>query len=111
MDGTSDQKPAADASIVDDLLSRTRHFLKGVIADYLKRSIEEFLGWMMGRVARYVLAASLFIMAAAFLLVGGGEGLIIAGLPPYLAHLLIGAVSLLAGLVTLKCCERPAGRP
>jgi hypothetical protein len=110
MDATPDPKPSGHSSVVDELLTRTRQFLTGVIADYLKQSLEDFLGWMMGRVARYALSASLFIMAAAFFLVGGAEGLIVSGLPPYLAHLLMGSASLLAGLVTLKCCNRPRGR-
>jgi hypothetical protein len=49
-------------------------------------------------------------MAAGFLLLGGAEGLIVSGVPRYLAHLAIGATSLIAGFVALKCYYRPSGR-
>jgi hypothetical protein len=49
-------------------------------------------------------------MAAAFLLLGGAKGLIVSGLPPHLAYLAIGSASLLAGLVTLKCCAPDSRR-
>ena len=52
----------------------------------------------------------LFIMAAAFLLLGGARGLIVLGLPPHLAYLAIGAASALAGFVTLKGGTQAPGR-
>jgi hypothetical protein len=111
MDDPSGRRATPTPSIVDELLARTRHFLAGMIADYVKRSCDDILRWMMGRVARYAISTALFIMASAFLLMGGAEGLIAAGLPRYLAHLAIGSASVLAGLLTLKCCEPPRGRP
>jgi hypothetical protein len=84
-------------------MNRTRQFLAGMVADYAKRSLDEFLRWVLGRTMRYVVSAALFIMAAGFLLLGGAQTLIVAGLPPHLAYLAIGATSLLAGLLTLKC--------
>jgi hypothetical protein len=67
------------------------------------------LRWVLGRATRYAVSAALFIMAAAFLLLGGASGLIVSGLPPYLAYLAIGATSLLAGVVILKCCAPACG--
>jgi len=111
MEDRTERKDARGASLFDELLNRSRGFLAGLLADYVKRYVDELLRWMLGRAVRYVVAAGLFIMAAAFLLLGGAKGLIVSGLPPYLAYLAIGAVSLLAGLVTLKCgapvCKAP----
>jgi len=106
MDERSEPKP----SMVEELLTRTRQFLAGVIADYTKRHVDELLRWILGRAARYALSTALFIMAAAFLLLGGAKSLIVSGLPPHLAYLAIGAISLLAGLVALKCCAPATGR-
>jgi len=98
-------------TLVDELMDRTRQFLGGMIADYVKRSVDDLLRWILGRAVRYALSTALFIMAAAFLLLGGAKGLIVSGLPPHLAYLAVGAASLLAGLITLKCFDRPCGRP
>jgi len=96
-------------SMVDELVGRTRRFLAGLISDYARRSVDDLLRWILGRTVRYAVSGSLFIMAAAYLLLGGAKGLIVSGLPPYLAYLAIGATSLLAGLAMLKCCP-PASR-
>lgn len=97
-------------SMVEELMSRTGHFLSGMVSDYLKGSLEDILRWILGRSLRYALSAALLIMAAAFLLLGGSEGLIASGLPRYAAHLIIGSAALLAGLLCLKCCASPPGR-
>jgi hypothetical protein len=92
-------------------MGRTRQFVTGMIADYVKRSVDEILHWILGRTLRYALSTALFIMAAAFLLLGGAKGLIASGLPPHFAYLAMGAASLLAGFVTLKCCvPAPEGK-
>ena len=96
-------------SLVEELLNRTRQFLTGMVADYAKRSVDEFLRWMWGRMVGYAVSAALFIMAATFLLLGGAQGLIVSGLPPYVAYLAIGATSLLAGFVIFKCCAPACG--
>ena len=101
MEDESRRKP----SLVDELLGRTRQFLTGMIADYVKRSLDDLLRFALGRSLRYAVSAALFILAAAFLLLGGAKGLIVSGLPPHLAYLVIGGVSLLAGVVLLKCCD------
>jgi len=95
---------------MDELMDRTRQFLTGMVADSVKRAVDELLGWILGRTLRYAISSALFIMAAAFLLLGGAKGLIVSGLPPYLAYLAIGAASLLAGFVTLKCCPQAPER-
>ena len=92
-----------DPSVVDDLMGRTRRFLGGMIADYLKRSVDDVLQWILGRAMRTAVSTALFILAAAFLLFGGAESLIVWGVPPHLSHLAIGATSLLAGLGIFKC--------
>jgi hypothetical protein len=91
-------------------MNRTRRFLAGMVADYLKDSLDDLLQWVLGRAVRYAFSTSLFIMAAGFLLLGGAEGLIVSGMPAYLAHLTVGATSLIAGLVALKCYYRPSER-
>ena len=103
-------KPSGGPSIVEELLSRTRHFMTDAIGDYLKRYIDDLLRWILSRAVRHVISAALFVMAAVFLLLGGFEGLIVSGVPRYLAHLAMGVASLLAGLVALKCCAPPHGR-
>jgi len=109
MEDRSEHTAAREPSLVDELLSRSRQFLSGIVADYAKRHVDDFLRWVLGRAVRYSVSAALFILAAAFLLFGGAKGLIVSGLPPYLAYLVIGATSLLAGLVTLKCCPPLCG--
>ena len=111
MEERTPRKPSRDPSLVDELLDRSRRFLGDMIADYAKRSVDDLLRWILGRTVRYALSTALFIMAAAFLLLGGAKGLIVSGLPPHFAYMAIGAASLLAGLVTLKCFDRPCGRP
>ena len=110
MDERTHGKAARDPSLVDELLGRTRQFVSDMVAEYVKRSADAALQWILGRAARYVLSTALFIMAAAFLLLGGAKGLIVAGMPPHLAYLAIGAVSLLAGFVILKCFGPPCPR-
>lgn len=111
MEERSTRKASRDPSLGEELLGRTRQFLSGMIVDHVKRSVDELLEWILGRTLRYTLSTALFILAAAFLLLGGAKGLIVSGLPPHLAYLAIGATSLLAGLVTLKCCAPASGRP
>jgi hypothetical protein len=105
----AERRPPPGPSLVEELMTRTRQFLAGMVADYAKRSVDDLLRWVLGRATRYAVSAALFIMAAAFLLLGGARGLIVTGLPPYLAYLIIGATSLLAGVVTLKCCAPACG--
>ena len=97
-------------SMVEELMGRTRQFLYGMVTDYLKGSLEDIVQWILGRSLRYALSAALFIMAAAFLLLGGSEGLIASGVPRYLAHLAIGAISASVGLIILKYWVSPRGR-
>ena len=103
MEERTQRKASRDPSLVDELLGRTRQFLTHMVAEYVKRSADEALQWILGRAVRYALSTALFIMAAAFLLLGAANGLIVAGMPPHLAYLAIGVVSLIAGFVTLKC--------
>jgi len=109
MEERAERRPPPGPSLVEELLNRTRQFLAGMVADYAKRSVDDLLRWVLGRATRYAVSAALFILAAAFLLLGGARGLIAAGLPPHLAYLAIGATSLLAGVVTLKCCAPACG--
>ena len=104
-----DRTPRAP-SMIEELMGRTGHFLRGMVADYLQRSLEDLLQWILGRSLRYAVSAALLIMAAAFLLLGGSEGLVVSGLPRFAAHLIIGATALIAGLVCLKCCASCSDR-
>jgi hypothetical protein len=110
MEERSRRNSFRDPSMVCELMDRTRQFLGGMIADCMKRSVDDLLRWILGRVVRTAVTTALFIMAAAFLLLGGSESLIVSGLPRHLAHLVIGAASLLAGLVILKRCDRASGK-
>jgi hypothetical protein len=89
--------------MVEELVGRTRNFLEGVIADYIQRSLDNLLRRALGWSLRYAISAALFVMAAAFLLLGSSEGLILSGLPRFAAHLIIGAAALLGGIICLKC--------
>ena len=109
MEERSDRAESGGPSMVNELLGRTRRFLADLVSQYAKRSMDDLLRWILGRTIRYAVSGSLFILAAAFLLIGGAKGLIVSGLAPHLAYLAIGAASLLAGFVTLKCCARPCG--
>jgi hypothetical protein len=96
--------------MIDDLLQRTRRFLDGLIASYLKQTADDCWRWILGRAMRYIVSSALFIMAATFALLGGFEGLIVAGVPRYLAHLAIGTAALVAGYGTLKICVQDSRR-
>lgn len=104
MEDRSEHQRSSGPTMLEDLMARTRHFLTGMLADHLKRSVDEVLRWLLSRAMRYAIMTALFIMAAGFLLLGASEGLILAGMPLYLVHLAVGVASLLAGLVFLKCC-------
>jgi hypothetical protein len=95
---------------IEDLLCRTRGFVKRMVSDCVQGSADDLLQWTLGRAMRCIVSTSLLVLAAAFLLLGGAEGLIVAGLPPYLAHVSMGVTSLLAGFLTLKCCANPRAR-
>jgi hypothetical protein len=109
MDHRSERQTPREPSVIDELLHRSRQFVAGMVADYAKRSVDDLLRWMLGRAVRYSVSAALFILAAGFLLLGGAQGLIVSGLPPYLAYLAMGATSLLAGIAGLKCFGPPCG--
>ena len=109
MEDRSERPESRGPSMVEELLGRTRRFLADLVADYARRSVDDLLRWILGRTIRYAVSAALFIMAAGFLLLGGAKGLIVSGVPPHLAYLAIGATSLLAGVVTLKCCAPACG--
>ena len=105
-----EKKPALDPSILDDLLSRTRKFLREIADDYIKHPIEDLLRWTLGRVISYLVAAALFITAAVFLMVAGVEGLKEVGASPAWAYLGLGIVGLLAGILVLRA-TRPPDKP
>jgi hypothetical protein len=105
-----DDRDPRQPSVVEDLLGRTRHFLSGMVADYLQRSLEDILRWILGRSLRYAVSAGFFILASAFLFLAAFEGLLVAGVPRYAAHLIVGAAALLAGLLCLRPFACPPGR-
>ena len=105
-----EKKPALDPSVLDDLLSRTRTFLREIADDYVKRPIEGLLRWTMGRVIAYLVAAALFVTAAVFLMVAGVEGLRAAEVPIGWAYLGLGLAGILAGLIVLRV-SRPPSKP
>ena len=105
-----ERKPALDTSVVDDLLSRTRTFLRELADDYIKHPIEGLLRWTMGRVVAYLVATALFITAAVFLMVAGVEGLRAAEVPVGWAYLGLGLVGILAGSIVLRTSRPPKKR-
>jgi hypothetical protein len=109
MKDRSERETSPKPSMVEDLLSRAREFVAGMIADTAKRSVEDLLRWILGRAVLYAVSAALFIMAAAFLLWGATQALLTAGLPSYGSYLVVGLTGLLAGLVTLKCGAQRCG--
>ena len=105
-----EKKPELDSSIIDDLLSRTRTFLREIADDYIKHPIEDLLRWTLGRVISYLVAAALFITAAVFLMVAGVEGLKLANVPVAWAYLGLGLSGILAGLIVIRT-SRPPKKP
>ena len=103
----SEPKPRLDSSTIDELANRTKKFLTELARDYVKRPIDELLGWILRRAVAYLVAAALFITAAVFLLVGGVQGLTEAHVPPWVAYLALGVIGLIAGLIVLRSTAPP----
>lgn len=90
------------ASVLEDLLRKSRELVEGVVAERVKSSVDRALQWTFRRIIAYVTAAGLFVTAAVFLLVAGMEALKQAGAPPWSAYLLLGLAGLLGGLLLLR---------
>ncbi len=95
----------------DLLVARMRDAVTEPIARVLREDLPNYARRAGGRVVDYALAATLFCLAAVFLLVGAVQGLQYAGLPSYLTYLLGGLAALGTGLVFLRLYARPLQTP
>ena len=94
-------KPALDASTVDDLANRTKSFFGDIARDYVRKPIDELLSYILHRATAYLVAASIFVAAAVFLMVGLAGGLEELHVPAWAAALTVGSVGILAGMIVL----------
>ncbi len=94
--------PEPAPSVLEDLVDRTRAFLRETAADYVKRPLDDLLRWILGRTLLYVLAAVLFATAVVFLMIAGVEAFRLTGMTDSLVYLVVGTVGILAGLLLLS---------
>ncbi|HYT90703.1 MAG TPA: hypothetical protein VEL76_18490 [Gemmataceae bacterium] len=84
------------------LLAQVREALTEPVARAAREDFPEYARWLGGRVIDYTRAATVFCVAAIFLMVGGVQGLQQAGMPPYLTYFLGGLAGMAAGLIFLR---------
>jgi len=101
MDNERPRPAAADPTIMDDLIRRTKRFLVGTAADSAERLAGPFFRTATSRVTSHLVAASIFGASAVFLMIAGSEGLKSAGLAPWLSYLTLGLVGVLSASVVL----------
>jgi hypothetical protein len=92
----------ASALVREQLAGLVRETVTEPVARVLQVDVPGYARWAGSRVIDYSLVATLFCLAAVFLLVGTVQGLQHTGLPPYLTYLLGGLVALGVGLVFLR---------
>lgn len=105
-----ERRPPLDASTIDDLVARTRGFLREIANDYIKRPIDDLLKWTLGRAIAYLVAAGFFVTAVVFLMIAGVEGLRAAEVSPVWAYLGSGIAGILAGLIVLRATRPSSGK-
>jgi hypothetical protein len=86
----------------DLLVGKVRQEVAEPVVRALRDQAPRYARWVGGQMIHYALAATLFCLAAVFLLVGAVQGLEQVGLPPYLTWILGGAGALGVGLVVLR---------
>jgi len=101
---------SANGDGIDDLLGRTQHFLGGLAFDFLRRPLEAFVRSVLAHATRHGIAAALFGLGGAFLLLAVAEGLVALGTPPFAAHAAAGAISIGVAWVLLRGCCGPEDR-
>jgi hypothetical protein len=99
-------EPEASATLLEDLLRRSRAFIEGVIADRIRDSLEHMLDWTFHRVFIYLTGAALFATAAVLAVLAGLEGLKQAGAPAWAAYLLLSFAGALGGSLLLRRPKR-----
>jgi hypothetical protein len=98
----------------DQLVGKVRDAVTEPLARVMQVLLPECARRAGGHMIDYALAATLFCVAAVFLLVGAVQGLQQAGLPTYLTYILGGLTALGTGLVFLRLYARrlkPNGPP
>jgi hypothetical protein len=103
----------------DRLAASLKGFLVETVAEVFQVHVPEYSRRFGRRVVDYVVAGTLYCLAAIFLTVGGILGLQQAGWPPYATFLTGGTVALVLAVVLLKLRHRtlppsptrPADRP
>ena len=100
----------ASATLLEDLLRRSRAFIEGVLVDRIRDSLENMLDWTFRRVLLYLTSAALFATSAVLAVLAGLEGMKQAGAPPWAAYLLLSLAGVLAGSLLLRRPKRSDDR-
>jgi hypothetical protein len=85
----------------DVIVGRLRVTVAEPTGELLRRKLPGYAHWAGRRALDYVLAGTLFALAAVFLSLGSVFGLQHAGMAPFATYLVVGSVALVAGLVFL----------
>jgi len=90
------------AQFADALAQRLKVTLAQPAAEVLRQQVPGYAHWAGRRTLDYVLSATLFCLAAVFLLVGGVLGLKEAGVPDFASYLAGSLVAFVGGWVFLR---------
>jgi len=101
-------RPGGDTArrLAEDWLQELREFINTTVRELFEKRLPEYSRWAGQRMIDYVLAGTLFAMAAVLVCVGGTLGLKEAGVPPYATYLVGGAVALGCGFGLFKLRSR-----
>ncbi len=91
-----------EASFLDGLLRDLSRSLLDGFVDRIEGTARDIVGWSLKKLLFSAIAVGLLVTAVVFLLIAGVEGLREASLPPSLAHLCVGTVGLLAGILIFR---------
>ena len=97
--------------VADVMVNRLRTTVAQPAGEMLREQVPQYAQWAGRRTVDYVVAATLFCLAAIFLLVGGVEALQEMGLPRFATYILGGLAALGGGLVFLRVLSRVWPRP
>lgn len=90
----------------EGLLADLKSFITQTVAETFRVHVPEYSCWAGQRIIDYVLAGTLFGLAAILLCIGGIYGLQHLGLPPFATYLTGGLSALSAGWLFLKFRSR-----
>lgn len=100
----------ASATLLEDLLRRSRAFIEGVIADRIRDFLDNMLDRTFRRASLYLTGAALFATSAVLAVLAGLEGMKQAGAPPWAAYLLLSFAGVLGGGLLLRRPKRKDDR-